>query len=154
MVRDLHRSEEARRRYLAEKPKGKFGVHQYTPEEWGTTPDLWLRKIHPDDVERVKRENDLSNRTGEPFRRVDRVADLGDLVMDALEVLAAEMGGADRMVDAITRWLEPARSRTACAWATRWPTRESSARQRTSNVLRKHRGTRETSRTDREKRPR
>jgi hypothetical protein len=28
---------EAIRRYLAEKPKGKFGVHQYTPEEWGFT---------------------------------------------------------------------------------------------------------------------
>ncbi len=26
---------EAIRRYLAEKPKGKFGVHQYSPEEWG-----------------------------------------------------------------------------------------------------------------------
>jgi hypothetical protein len=23
------------RRYLAEKPRGKFGTHQYTPEEWG-----------------------------------------------------------------------------------------------------------------------
>jgi hypothetical protein len=26
---------EAIRRYLAEKPKGKFGVHQYSPEDWG-----------------------------------------------------------------------------------------------------------------------
>jgi hypothetical protein len=26
---------EAIRRYLAEKPRGKFGVHRYTPEEWG-----------------------------------------------------------------------------------------------------------------------
>ncbi|MCA9504728.1 MAG: sulfotransferase [Myxococcota bacterium] len=25
------------RQYLAEKPKGKFGVHRYTPEEWGFT---------------------------------------------------------------------------------------------------------------------
>lgn len=25
------------RAYLAEKPKGKFGVHRYTPEEWGFT---------------------------------------------------------------------------------------------------------------------
>jgi hypothetical protein len=24
-------------RYLADKPRGKFGVHQYTPEEWGFT---------------------------------------------------------------------------------------------------------------------
>jgi hypothetical protein len=28
---------EAIRRYLAEKPRGKFGVHKYTPEEWGFT---------------------------------------------------------------------------------------------------------------------
>lgn len=26
---------EAVARYLAEKPRGKFGVHKYTPEEWG-----------------------------------------------------------------------------------------------------------------------
>ena len=24
-------------RYLAEKPRGKFGVHQYAPEDWGMT---------------------------------------------------------------------------------------------------------------------
>ncbi len=27
------------RQYLAEKPRGKFGVHKYTPEEWGFTRD-------------------------------------------------------------------------------------------------------------------
>lgn len=26
---------ESIRRYLAEKPRGKFGIHRYTPEEWG-----------------------------------------------------------------------------------------------------------------------
>lgn len=31
--RDEHA--EAIERYLAEKPRGKFGVHRYTPEEWG-----------------------------------------------------------------------------------------------------------------------
>jgi hypothetical protein len=32
---------EAIRRYLAEKPKGKFGVHQYSPEDWGmSAPEL------------------------------------------------------------------------------------------------------------------
>jgi PAS domain S-box-containing protein len=40
----------------------------YTPEEWGTSLDLWFRTLHPDDVERVRRENDRSNSTGEPFR--------------------------------------------------------------------------------------
>ena len=27
------------RQYLADKPRGKFGVHKYTPEEWGFTRD-------------------------------------------------------------------------------------------------------------------
>ena len=32
---------EAIRRYLAEKPKGKFGVHHYAPEDWGmSAPEL------------------------------------------------------------------------------------------------------------------
>jgi PAS domain S-box-containing protein len=39
----------------------------YEVEEWGTNPDLWLGKIHPDDVDRVKAENERSNETGEPF---------------------------------------------------------------------------------------
>jgi len=39
----------------------------YTQEEWGTTPELWMAKIHPDDRERVLGENERSNRTGEPF---------------------------------------------------------------------------------------
>ena len=33
----------------------------FTVEEWGTTPDLWLQRIHPDDRDRVKDENDRSN---------------------------------------------------------------------------------------------
>jgi len=38
---------EAIRRYLAEKPKGKFGVHQYTPEEWGFTAEGLRRTLAP-----------------------------------------------------------------------------------------------------------
>jgi hypothetical protein len=38
---------EAIRRYLAEKPKGKFGVHQYTPEEWGFTVEGLRRSLAP-----------------------------------------------------------------------------------------------------------
>jgi PAS domain S-box-containing protein len=40
----------------------------YTPQEWGASSDLWFRALHPDDVERVRRENERSNQTGEPFR--------------------------------------------------------------------------------------
>jgi hypothetical protein len=38
---------EAIRRYLAEKPKGKFGVHQYTPEEWGFTAEGLRESLAP-----------------------------------------------------------------------------------------------------------
>ena len=40
----------------------------FTVEEWGTTPDLWLQRIHPDDRDRVKDENDRSNESREPFK--------------------------------------------------------------------------------------
>src|SRR5256885_14617324 len=37
-------------------------------EEWVTDRELWVKQMHPDDRERVLRENDESNRTGLPFR--------------------------------------------------------------------------------------
>jgi PAS domain S-box-containing protein len=39
----------------------------YTQEEWGTTPDLWIQKIHPDDVDRVIEENRRANVAGDRF---------------------------------------------------------------------------------------
>jgi hypothetical protein len=38
---------EAIRRYLAEKPKGKFGVHQYAPEDWGFTAEGLRKNLAP-----------------------------------------------------------------------------------------------------------
>jgi hypothetical protein len=38
---------EAIRRYLAEKPKGKFGAHSYTPEEWGFSAAELRRGLAP-----------------------------------------------------------------------------------------------------------
>jgi len=35
------------RRYLAEKPRGKFGKHQYTPEEWGFTAARLRQTLAP-----------------------------------------------------------------------------------------------------------
>ena len=35
------------RTYLAEKPRGKFGVHKYTPEEWGFTRDELRAALAP-----------------------------------------------------------------------------------------------------------
>ena len=34
-------------RYLAEKPKGKFGTHHYTPEEWGFSAEGLREKLAP-----------------------------------------------------------------------------------------------------------
>jgi PAS domain S-box-containing protein len=39
----------------------------FTQEEWETEPELWVGRIHPADRERVLRENDRSNETGEHF---------------------------------------------------------------------------------------
>ena len=39
----------------------------YTVEEWRSDPDLWLKLLHPDDVERALELNARHNETGEPF---------------------------------------------------------------------------------------
>ena len=38
-----------------------------TPEEWTADPGIWLRSIHPDDVEAVIAENQRTEVSGEPF---------------------------------------------------------------------------------------
>jgi PAS domain S-box-containing protein len=45
----------------------------YSQEEWGSDQDLWLRIIHPDDLEAVRAENDRSNVDGEPFHAEYRI---------------------------------------------------------------------------------
>ena len=48
MERDLDDEHaEAIRRYLAEKPQGKFGKHRYTPEEWGFTAETVRQELAP-----------------------------------------------------------------------------------------------------------
>ena len=39
----------------------------YSPDEWIQTPDLWLKLIHPDDVEHVLAELKKSHAEGIPF---------------------------------------------------------------------------------------
>ena len=39
----------------------------YTPEECTSTPDLWIKILHPDDREAVLAEDLRTNETGEPF---------------------------------------------------------------------------------------
>jgi PAS domain S-box-containing protein len=39
----------------------------YTPEECTSTPDLWVKILHPEDKERVLAEDGRTNETGEPF---------------------------------------------------------------------------------------
>ena len=38
---------DAIRRYVKAKPKGKFGTHKYTPEEWGFDPAKLRKKMLP-----------------------------------------------------------------------------------------------------------
>ena len=68
----------------------------YTQEEWGTDQELWLRIIHPDDVDAVRAENERSNAAGDRFHAEYRVrANDGRLVWirdDAL--LVRDSGGA------------------------------------------------------------
>jgi PAS domain S-box-containing protein len=45
----------------------------YTRKEWGSDQDLWLRIIHPDDVDAVREENERSNVDGEPFHAEYRI---------------------------------------------------------------------------------
>lgn len=40
----------------------------YSPEEYVSDPELWMRIIHPDDRERVMDEDARAGRSGEPFR--------------------------------------------------------------------------------------
>lgn len=39
----------------------------YAPEEWLKEPDLWVKLIHPQDLQEVLAHNHLTNVTGEPF---------------------------------------------------------------------------------------
>jgi PAS domain S-box-containing protein len=45
----------------------------YSQEEWGSDQELWLRIIHPDDVEAVREENERSNIDGERFHAEYRI---------------------------------------------------------------------------------
>ncbi len=40
----------------------------YAPEEFLSSPDFWHDVLHPEDRERVQRENERTNETGEPFK--------------------------------------------------------------------------------------
>ena len=45
----------------------------FTAEDRLSTPDLWVRRLHPEDRERVLAANDLGNATGEPFDEEYRI---------------------------------------------------------------------------------
>lgn len=40
----------------------------YAPEDFHSSPDFWHDILHPEDRERVMRENERTNETGEPFK--------------------------------------------------------------------------------------
>lgn len=50
--------------YINARVRDVLGI---APEEWVADPSVWLRSVHPDDVDAVKAENERTERTGEPF---------------------------------------------------------------------------------------
>ena len=41
----------------------------YTPDEWIADPDLFWRRLHPDDVEQVRAQHEHQRTTGQPLQR-------------------------------------------------------------------------------------
>lgn len=70
----------------------------YTADEWRADPELWMRLIHPDDLERVLEEEERSKLTGEPLLSEYRmIARDGRVVWirDEAEVVRSEGDGPD-----------------------------------------------------------
>ena len=67
----------------------------YTPDERLSTPDLWVRMLHPDDRERVVAESARTNATGEPFDVEYRIVakDGRTVWVHDLAYLVADEGG-------------------------------------------------------------
>jgi PAS domain S-box-containing protein len=57
-------AEDERMGYVSPQVEGLIG---YTPEEWEADPRLWMRVVHPDDVDRVMALDEECIRTGEPY---------------------------------------------------------------------------------------
>jgi PAS domain S-box-containing protein len=51
--------------YASPQIEDMFG---YSPDEWISDPELFPRLLHPDDRERVLAEDELTDKSGEPFR--------------------------------------------------------------------------------------
>jgi PAS domain S-box-containing protein len=71
----------------------------YTAQEWKEEPGLWLRIIHPEDIDRVKAEHERTNLTGEPFHIEYRLIHKdGHIVWvdDRSALLRGPTGEADR----------------------------------------------------------
>ena len=45
-ARRLERIRPAMQAYIADNPKGKYGVHEYTPEQYGIAPDAVRQDFH------------------------------------------------------------------------------------------------------------
>jgi PAS domain S-box-containing protein len=67
----------------------------YPPEEWIADEGLWMRLIHPDDLERVQGEERRSQETGEPFACEYRMRARDDRIVwvrDEAEVVPGDPG--------------------------------------------------------------
>ena len=57
-------SDQLRLVYVNSRVQELLGI---TPDEWIADSGVWLRMIHPDDVDRVRVENERTEATGDPF---------------------------------------------------------------------------------------
>lgn len=70
----------------------------YTPEEWKTEPGLWFTIMHPDDIERVRKEHLRTNQTGDDFKMDYRLIHRNSRVVWVRDeaVMIHKEGQADR----------------------------------------------------------
>ena len=84
--------EEGRWLYVSPQVKSILG---FTPEEWGVTPDIWYKRIHPEDRERAMAEETRALQSGERLKVEYRIIGQGDRVVwirDEAEILRDEAG--------------------------------------------------------------
>jgi PAS domain S-box-containing protein len=57
--------------YLSPQIESMLG---YTPAEWIEDPSLWMRRIHPEDRDRIREASEVADRTGAPFLEEYRIS--------------------------------------------------------------------------------
>ena len=84
--------EKGRWLYVSPQVKSVLG---FTPEEWGVSPDIWYKRIHPEDRERAMAEETRALQSGERLKCEYRIIGQGGRIVwirDEAEILRDEAG--------------------------------------------------------------